>query len=183
MVNKLNKFLTSSIIISIMMFIIGLIFIVYPEVSFETITYILSVILIINGIYFLFEKEVSMFYSGFLTLGIIELLLGIIMLLYPNIIKTLFPIVTGIIMITKSTLDLRISMLLCKNGYNNWISIFICSIISILCGLIIIVNPNMGGVALITSIGVIIVLYSISNIIDTIIFKKDIKDITKLLNM
>ena len=65
MVNKLNKFLTSSIIISIMMFIIGLIFIVYPEVSFETITYILSVILIINGIYFLFEKEVSMFYSGF----------------------------------------------------------------------------------------------------------------------
>ena len=43
MVNKLNKFLTSSIIISIMMFIIGLIFIVYPEVSFETITYILSV--------------------------------------------------------------------------------------------------------------------------------------------
>ena len=86
-------------------------------------------------------------------------------------------------MITKSTLDLRISMLLCKNGYNNWISIFICSIISILCGLIIIVNPNMGGVALITSIGVIIVLYSISNIIDTIVFKKDIKDITKLLNM
>ena len=35
MVNKLNKFLTSSIIISIMMFIIGLIFIVYPEVSLK----------------------------------------------------------------------------------------------------------------------------------------------------
>ena len=45
MLNKLNKFLYSSIIISIIMFIIGLIFIIYPEVSFTTITYILSILL------------------------------------------------------------------------------------------------------------------------------------------
>ena len=50
MLNKLNKFLYSSIIISIIMFIIGLIFIIYPEVSFTTITYILSILLHINRI-------------------------------------------------------------------------------------------------------------------------------------
>ena len=72
MLNKLNKFLYSSIIISIIMFIIGLIFIIYPEVSFITITYILSILLIVNGIYFLIEKESSIFFSSFLTLGVIE---------------------------------------------------------------------------------------------------------------
>lgn len=181
MLNKLNKFLYSSIIISIIMFIIGLIFIIYPEVSFTTITYILSILLIVNGIYFLIEKESSIFFSSFLTLGVIELLLGIIMLVNPDIVKTLFPIVAGIIMITKSTLDLRLSILLYRNNINSWLSLLICSIISIICGLIIIVNPSIGTIALTTFLGILITVYSISNIIDTIIFKKNIKEITKLL--
>lgn len=181
MLNKLNKFLYSSIIISIIMFIIGLVFIIYPEVSFTTITYTLSILLIVNGIYFLIEKESSIFFSSFLTLGVVELLLGIIMLVNPDIVKTLFPIVAGIIMITKSTLDLRLSILLYRNNINSWLSLLICSIISIICGLIIILNPSIGTIALTTSLGILITVYSISNIIDTIIFKKNIKEITKLL--
>ncbi len=181
MLNRLNKFLYSSIIISVLMFVIGLIFIIFPEVSFETITYILSIILIVNGIYFIIEKETSLFFSSFLTLGIIELLLGIVMLLNPSIMKTLFPIVAGIVMVTKSTLDLRMSMLLHKYEYSNWLSIFICSLISIVCGLIIIINPNIGTMALTVSLGVFITIYSVSSIVDTIIFKKNIKEISKLL--
>lgn len=181
MLNKLNKFLYSSIIISIIMFIIGLVFIIYPEVSFTTITYTLSILLIVNGIYFLIEKESSIFFSSFLTLGVVELLLGIIMLVNPDIVKTLFPIVAGIIMITKSTLDLRLSILLYRNNINSWLSLLICSIISIICGLIIILNPSIGTIALTTSLGILITVYSISNIIDTIIFKNNIKEITKLL--
>ena len=38
------------------MFIIGLIFMIYPDISFKTITYILSIVLIINGLYFVIEK-------------------------------------------------------------------------------------------------------------------------------
>ena len=56
MIEKLNKFLYSSIIISILMFVLGMMFIIFPQMSFETITYILSVVLIINGIYFIIEK-------------------------------------------------------------------------------------------------------------------------------
>ena len=51
MIEKLNKFLYSSIIISILMFVLGMMFIIFPQMSFESITYILSVVLIINGIY------------------------------------------------------------------------------------------------------------------------------------
>ena len=56
MVKKINKFIYSSIVISILMFIMGIIFIVYPDISFTTITYILSILLIINGIYFIATK-------------------------------------------------------------------------------------------------------------------------------
>ena len=97
MLKNLNKFLYSSIAISIIMFLMGLIFIIFPEVSFETITYILAVVLIVNGIYFILEKEASFFFMGFLSVGIVEILLGVVMLLNPDIMKTLFPIVTGIV--------------------------------------------------------------------------------------
>ena len=46
MAERINKFLYSSIIISILLFVLGMIFMIFPEVSFETITYILSVVLI-----------------------------------------------------------------------------------------------------------------------------------------
>lgn len=178
---KLNKFLYSSIIISVIMFIIGLVFIIYPDISFKTITYILSIVLVINGLYFIIEKESSIFFNNFLTLGVIELLFGFVMLLNPDIIRTLFPIVVGVIIVSKSSLDLRLSLLLHNNNYNSWLSMFICSLISIICGLIIIFNPDLGSVALTTSLGIIIMLFAISNIADTILFKKDIKEISKLL--
>ena len=127
MLKKLNKFLYSSVIISVIMFIIGLIFMIYPDISFKTITYILSIVLIINGLYFVIEKESSIFFSNFLTFGVVEILLGIIMLVNPDIVKTIFPIVVGIIMIAKSSLDLRLSILLHNNNYSSWLSIFICS--------------------------------------------------------
>ncbi len=181
MLKKLNKFLYSSIAVSVLMFIIGIIFIMFPEISFDTITYILSIILIINGIYFMVEKEESLFFSGFLALGIVNLLLGAVMLLNPDIMKTLFPIVVGIVMVTKSTFDLRLSLLLKNYEYNNWLPILILAVISIICGLIIIINPHIGTIALTASLGMLITVYSLSNIIDTIIFKKNIKEIVKIL--
>lgn len=181
MLNRLNKFLNSSIVISALMFIIGMIFIIFPDVSFTTITYILAVILIVNGIYFIIEKEMSFFFSSFLTLGIIELLFGIIMLLNPDIVKTLFPIVIGVIMVTKATLDLRVSLLLKKYEYNTWLSLFICALIAIISGIIIIIYPSIGTMALTVYLGILITINSISSIIDVIIFKNNIKEISKLL--
>ena len=105
MLEKFNKFLNSSIVLSVLMFILGLIFMIYPSVSFSVVTYIIAIFLILNGLYFIIEKDNSIFFSGFLTLGVLELLMGIIMLINPDIVKTLFPIVVGISMVVKSALN------------------------------------------------------------------------------
>ena len=182
MLEKFNKFLNSSIVLSVLMFILGLIFMIYPSVSFSVVTYIIAIFLILNGLYFIIEKDNSIFFSGFLTLGVLELLMGIIMSINPDIVKTLFPIVIGIIMISKSAIDLRFSFLLNKNGYRNWLGLAIGPVISIACGLIIIFYPSIGTVALTTYLGILITVYSVSNIIDTIMFKKNINEIAKLLD-
>ena len=181
MLEKFNKFLNSSIVLSVLMFILGLIFMIYPSVSFSVVTYIIAIFLILNGLYFIIEKDNSIFFSGFLTLGVLELLMGIIMLINPNIVKTLFPIVVGISMVVKSALDLRISINLSSVNYKNWLILFICSLLGIICGVYIIVNPGVGSQVITTYVGIVIMVYAISNIIDTIVFKKNVNDIVKLL--
>ena len=59
MLEKFNKFLNSSIVLSVLMFILGLIFMIYPSVSFSVVTYIIAIFLILNGLYFIIEKDNS----------------------------------------------------------------------------------------------------------------------------
>ena len=84
-------------------------------------------------------------------------------------------------MVVKSALDLRISLLLSGSGYKNWLILFICSLLSIICGIYIIINPGIGSEVITTYVGIVIMVYAVSNIIDTIIFKKNVNDIVKLL--
>ena len=95
-------------------------------------------------------------------------------------IKFLFPILIGIVMITKSSLDIRLSLSLKNIKGSNWLLLFICAILSVICGIIIIINPNLGSIAITTYVGIVLTIYSITNIIDTIIFKKYINDIVKV---
>ena len=76
MIKKLNKFLYSSIVISVLMCFLGLVFMIYPQMSFETINYVLAIILIVNGIYFMLENENNILFSGLQSIGIVELLIN-----------------------------------------------------------------------------------------------------------
>lgn len=180
MIGKLNKFLYSSIIISILMYFIGFTFMIYPEISFKMINYILSIILIVNGIYFMLEKENNLLFSGLQSIGVVELLLGTVLILKPNLMKALFPIIIGIVMVVKAFVNLRFSLALSNYRNKKWISLLILSIISIITGTLIIINPSVGTLSLTFSLGFLICIYSVSNIIDILIFKKYIKKIAKI---
>ena len=181
MIKKLNKFLCSSIIISVLISFIGLIFMIFPEMSFETINYVLAVILIVNGIYFMLENENNILFSGLQSIGVVELLLGTVLILKPDLNETLFPIIAGIVMVVKAFVNLRFSLVLGNYGYSNWLLLLILSIIiSIVAGTLIIINPHIGSIALTFSLGFLICTYSVINIIDVLIFKKHIKEIAKV---
>ena len=180
MIKKLNKFLYSSIVISVLMCFLGLVFMIYPQMSFETINYVLAIILIVNGIYFMLENENNILFSGLQSIGIVELLLGVVLVLKPDLMQTLLPIIVGIVMVVKAFVNLRFSLALGNYGYSNWLLLLILSIISIVAGTLIIINPHIGSIALTFSLGFLICTYSVTNIIDVLVFKNHIKEIAKI---
>lgn len=68
--------------------------------------------------------------------------MGIILLLYPDILVILIPIVVGMFVIVNSIVDIQLSLVLKDCGYNMWFLSIILSILTIVCGIIIMIKPT-----------------------------------------
>lgn len=182
MIKKLNSFINSSICISIMFIIIGIIMVIMPKMSLEILGVILSVILIINGIILMItdiKLNNNFIPVDMLPASMLSILLGIMILIYPNILSIIIPLILGTWFIMTSIFKIRLTLYLSKIKNTPWILLMLISILSIVCGFILILNPIDSSVAITLFIGIIIIVYAISDIINMIVLKRNIKNLTK----
>ena len=182
MLKKLNKYMNFSIAISVMLMILGVVVFIYPTVTLNILSYTLSIILILFGIFLVIEdyrfKNLWIVFD-FSLLGIILLLLGVILLMYPNTLAILIPIFMGIWFITSGILKFKITSLLKNSDTFIWIMSFWMAILSILCGITFIISPLNSTITFVSFMGVLLFIYSLADIIDMIIFKRNINSICK----
>ena len=182
MLKKLNKYMNFSIAISVMLMILGVVVFIYPTVTLNILSYTLSIILILFGIFLVIEdyrfKNLWIVFD-FSLLGIILLLLGVILLMYPNTLAILIPIFLGIWFITSGILKFKITSLLKNSDTFIWIMSFLMAILSILCGITFIISPLNSTITFVSFMGVLLFIYSLADIIDMIIFKRNINSICK----
>ena len=112
MPKKINRFITGSIILSIVFALIGGCMIFYPEVSLNVIAYTISAFFIALGIYLLVIDYKTIFLIDTMYFGALITLLGIILLIYPESLSILIPIVLGVWFIMFSLFKIRISLAL-----------------------------------------------------------------------
>ncbi len=182
MIKKLNSFINSSICISIMFIIIGIIMVLMPKMSLEILGVILSVILIINGVILMItdiKLNNNFIPVDILPASILSILLGIMMLIYPNVLSIIIPLMLGTWFIMTSIFKIRLTLYLSKIQNTPWILLMLISILSIVCGFILILNPIDSSVAITLFIGIVIIVYAISDIINMIVLKRNIKNIAK----
>ena len=152
--------------------IIGIFMIINPTSATKLISYILGGILIVVGaikiINYFVAKGNADFYNNDLLYGIIAIIVGLITIFYSSLIESVFRIVIGIWIIYSGLLRLSLSLKLYSAKINIWSASLILSIIMIFGGIYMICNNG----ALISVIGVIMVLYSIIDLIESTIFVK-----------
>ena len=182
MIKKLNSFINSSICISIMFIIIGIIMVLMPKMSLEILGVILSVILIINGVILMItdiKLNNNFIPVDMLPASMLSILLGIMMLIYPNVLSIIIPLMLGTWFIMTSIFKIRLTLYLSKIKNTPWILLMLISILSIVCGFILILNPIDSSVAITLFIGIVIIVYAISDITNMIVLKRNIKNLTK----
>ena len=180
MIKKINEYINLSIILSVLFMIVGILLIVWPKASLDTFAYVIGTIMIIYGIYsfidsFSINPALCLFQ---MTNSILSFLLGICVFLNPSIFESILPIALGIFFIISGAFSSRISFII-KDIDNSYILSLFTSILMIICGVVLIINPGNTALVITTLIGIILIVYSISAIVDMFVFKSRVKEIDK----
>lgn len=167
----------ATIISSIIFAIIGLVLIYSPDTILSIISYVLGIAIIIYGAvklvsYFVGKKQFD-FYNNDLIFGIIAIIAGIIIIIYSQTIASIFRICIGVWIIYSGLVRLQFSFKLQAINRNSWISMLIIAILMILCGIYVVLDSGI----LIVTVGFIVVIYAIMDIIESFVFMKHVKDI------
>lgn len=180
MLNKLNKYLNSGIILTIVFLLVGGILIVKPDISFNIISYLIGASLIVSGIYlFIIDSKTKNIFINVFLYAILLILIGILIILNPITLKVILPIFLGLWFLISGIFKIRLDIYMKDEPY--FILSLITNIITVICGVILLINPVESVSAITISLGIIIVVSSISSLIDIIIFKKNINSVVKYL--
>ena len=100
-------------------------------------------------------------------------ILGIITLIYNSEVLRALQMIIGIWIIYTAVVRMSVSIKLKRLELNVWTYSLILSIIMFGCGLFVILNPEM----VVITLGVIMIIYSVIDIIEDIILVKNVKEI------
>ena len=173
----LKKVGWTSIITSIALAIIGLIMLFNPETTMQFISTILGLFFIIIGIIKVFNyfiaKGNSTLFTNDIAWGIISIIVGLVVMIYSSTIENIFRIMIGIWIIYSGFTRLTMSFSLKNVNSKVWTLVLILSVLMIIGGLYVTFYPG----ALIVTLGVIILIYSLMDLVESFIFMRNMKDI------
>ena len=173
----IKKYNRSSIITSILMIIVAILLIVKPIKAMEWIIIFLSAIIIIDGIfdfinYFKSDKETKLYSFGLIE-GLLEVLAGILVILNKDVLIAFLPLILGSWIILKNIIKIQLAINL-KQFCSDWYLLLIFAILSLLFGILIILNPF--SVITITLLsGIFLLITEIFNLIENIYFMIKLK--------
>lgn len=169
--NKLKSMFRTSAIVSIALILVGIFLIVSPETTLSFVSYGTGIILLITGliptINFFINKENQKYLDISFIFGIIFIIVGIVIIINPKIVASIVPLLIGIWMIINGVIKLYYSILINKTIKS--ISSIIISLLILVCGLLLVLNPFGGAVTLTIIIGIFLVVYSLLDLAECII--------------
>ena len=107
--------------------------------------------------------------------GIVSVILGIVVIKNPQAIASIIPTILGISIVINSATKLQYAFELKANGNNLWKSTMVISIISTLCGIVLIFNPFKALTSFTKIVGIFIVIYAVLDMISTFTIKRNVK--------
>ena len=179
MINIINKSYRVSIYSSIMLLLIGLLLFINPGLVVSVISYIIGFFLIAIGIsqivkYYQNRENTAM--SVYLFIGIVVSVIGFILIMKPTLIATIIPVIVGIFMLMNSIEKITLSISL-KEQSDKWYLTFIFGILTLILSVFLILNPLTGSLIVTELLGIILIVYSVLDLVEKFMIKKKIKSI------
>ena len=179
MKEKWKQFRLWAIIISIFILALGIVTVIWPEVSAVAVCYILGFVCIGTGIYQIVRYYkigfVGLFFRYDLALGIFSILAGVLFLLHPLGAAVFLPIVAGLYIVMGSIFDIQISVEMKRLGIGDWVLSMVLGIIGTVFAFFLILNPFDGITALMVYVGILLIIGSMQSLYTVHCISKAVK--------
>ena len=178
----MKKFFRSAILTSIVLVILGILLVAFSDETIIAISYFIGGVLVLIGVVGIIDyiRKVNIYKSELdLIYAIVTIILGVLIITNPKSIATIINYILGVIIIINSASKFNYSLQLKSASNNIWKTTMIVSILTAICGVLLIFNPFKSASAIVTIIGIIIIVYGVLDIISTIFIKRNFEMLTK----
>ena len=166
---KLLKKLKTNIVISAMLCIaLGIVLVAWPELSMRIVCTAIGAVLLIGGgvrlaVYFT-AKDGSVYSQINLIMGIILAVVGIWILLQPDKVLAIIPIIVGIVIALHGINNLQQAITLRKDKYDKWWVALVLGLLTIGFGVLLVCRPFEALDTAVKFIGIFLIYDGISDI-------------------
>ena len=172
-------------VIDILLFALGVYFASNPSSSTTVLGVGFGITLVIIGIYNIIKYIINMQHSPFfvaeVTYGILSAIAGIFMISNPLSLSGIITIGLGIWLILSASFKFALALQLKKFKEETWLFSLVTSILTLLIGIIVIINPFKTALVLTTFVGIITCVYAAIDFLQQILFRQRVKEIVKIL--
>lgn len=183
--NFMSKFFKTSVFSAIGLAILGILLVFESELTIVSISYVIGAILVAIGalaiINYINDMKKNVKNELDIVYGIGMVILGIIVISNPKGVASIIPFILGVLIIINSAAKLQYSLELKKDNNNLWNSTMILSLITLLCGILLVFNPFSGAEFITKVVGIILFIYAITDIISSLRIRKTVKNIQKVI--
>ncbi|MCR5746980.1 MAG: DUF308 domain-containing protein [Lachnospiraceae bacterium] len=162
-----------NILWDILTIIIGIVLILFPGETMDLCITIIGVLLMIAGISgIVFGIKGEGVYKVY-TMGgaVASAVVGAICIIQPGIIKSILPLLMGIVILATGLLNITNAFAAKKAGASKWMISLLLAVITVIMGVLILVNLNGTADLLVTIIGIVFVYNGISMLIMKVLNK------------
>ena len=142
--SDIKKSAWSAVFESIVIIILGILFVIWPDTMMNAVAYIVGTVFIIKGgfevVNYFLEKGQKDFYNDGLLTGVVSVLIGIAALIAGDRIANVFRIIVGVFIIYEALVRANIAIKLHSAGMETWKYVLVIALAVMVLGIFVIVN-------------------------------------------
>ncbi len=174
---SLKKSAWSAVFESLILIILGILFIVLQDAMVRVLAYLVGAFFIVKGgfqiINYFMEKGQNDFLNNGLLSGVVSVLIGIAALLIGENIANVFRVVIGIIIIYESLVRINTASKLASAGINVWKYIIVIALIMLVLGIFVTFNSG----AVVVLVGWLMIATGIVGIVGDVMFIQHVNQV------
>lgn len=166
--NFLKKLKANVVISALLCILLGIVLVVWPGLSMKIVCTAVGAVLLIGGgvrlsVYFA-TRDGSVYAHLNLIMGIILAVVGVWILLQPDKVLAIIPIIVGIVIILHGGNNLRQAVTLWREKYDKWWIVLILGILTAGFGVLLVLRPFEALDTVVMMIGISLIFDGISDI-------------------